>query len=97
MASGAPLAAKARTANAGANGLGGRAMGGGCQANAGAALYAQAVPPSWNAGTRVALEQRAYFSACRMVVVVPSVRSSRRVFPCGPIMVLCETTMALGA
>src|SRR5436309_1431614 len=55
MASSAPLAAKARIANAGANALDGSVMGGSSQGNAGAVQYAQAVPPSWNASGRVVL------------------------------------------
>src|SRR5437016_2285808 len=96
MASGA-TAAKARIANPGPNPARGGLMGGGCQGNGAAPLYAHAVPPSWNCGAMVVLEQRAYFSAWRMVFDVPSVSSSRRVVPCGPITDLCETTMALGA
>ena len=68
-------------ANPGWNALPGRTMGGGCQGNAAAVQYAQAVPPSLNAGAMYVLEQRAYFSAWRMVFVRPSVMSAMRVLP----------------
>src|SRR5262245_19245334 len=97
MALGAP-AAKPRIANAGANPRRGGDMGGGCQGNCGAPLYAQAVPPSLNAGAMTVLEQRAYFSAWRMVFEVPSwMSASMRALPCGLIANLWEITMALGA
>src|SRR5260370_16273429 len=83
MASGAPRATKAGMQNPGANALTGRSMGGGCQGNAGAVQYAHAVPPSWNAGTMNVFEQRAYFSAWRMVFERPSVMSPMRVLPWG--------------
>ena len=83
MASGAPRLAKAAIANPGWNALPGRVMGGGCQGNTGDVQYAHAVPPSRNAGAMVVLEQRAYFSAWRMVFEVPSVMSARRALPCG--------------
>ena len=40
--------------------------------------YAHAVPPSPSADGRAWVEQRAYFSACRIVFEVPSVMSARR-------------------
>src|SRR5262245_45210598 len=97
MASGAPRAAKARIANAGANPRRLGVMGGGSQGKNGAALYAQALPPSRNSGAMTVLEQRAYFSAKRMVFEVPSEICTRRVLPCGPGSGLCEITMAFGA
>src|SRR3954451_6103044 len=97
MASGAPLAAKARIANPGANPPRGD-IGGGCQGNGAAPQYAHAVPPSWNCGAMAVLVQRAYFSAWRMVFEVPSGTSaSMRALPCGPTADLSEITMALGA
>src|SRR5919109_388116 len=95
MASGAPMAAKARTANAGPNPLRAGVMGGGSQGKT--APYAQALPPSWNGGARVGLEQRAYFSPWRMVLERPSTISAKAVRPCGPGAGHCEITMALGA
>src|SRR5207237_5391797 len=83
MASGAPRPARAASANPGWNALPGRFMGAGCQGNTAAVQYAQAVPPSRNAGAMNALEQRAYFSAWRMVFVRPSVMSAMRVLPWG--------------
>src|SRR5215467_10355484 len=98
MASGAPKAAKARIANPGVNPGRGGDMGGGCQGKGTAPLYAQALPPSLNAGAMTVLEQRAYFSAWRMVFEVPSWMSAgMRALPCGLIANLCEITMALGA
>src|SRR4051795_4152750 len=87
MASGAPRLARAGRQNPAWNALPGNVMGGGCQGNAGAVQYAHAVPPSRNAGAMVVLEQRAYFSAWRMVFDAPSVMSVIRVLPCGLIVV----------
>src|SRR5436305_8941683 len=84
MALGAPRATKAGIAKPGPNAWGGRFMGGGSQGKTRDAQYAQAVPPSLNAGTMLVLEQRAYFSAWRTVFAVPSVTSSNLVLPCGP-------------
>jgi hypothetical protein len=83
MASGAPSFAKAGMQNPGWNALTGSAMGGGCKGNTLAVLYAHALPPSRNCGGRVVLVvvQRAYFSAWRMVFVVPSGMSAMRVLP----------------
>src|SRR5437764_4428929 len=83
MALGAPRPAKPAIANPGWNALPGRVMGGGCQGNKSAAQYAQAVPPSRNAGAMYVLEQRAYFSAWRRVLERPSVMSAMRVLPWG--------------
>ena len=58
-------------------------MGGGSQGKGRAVQYAQAVPPSRNAGGMQVLEQRAYFSAWRIVFDVPSVMASIRVLPWG--------------
>src|SRR5688572_24895712 len=97
MASGAPRAAMARIANPGANPRRGGVIGGGCQGKAAPPPYAQAAPPSLNAGAMTVLEQRAYFSAWRMVFDVPSGMSAgMRVLPCGP-GPFSEITMALGA
>src|SRR3954447_25596111 len=87
MAAGAPRLATAASANPGWNALPGNVMGGGCQGNAGAVQYAQAVPPSRNAGAMVVLEQRAYFSAWRMVFDRRSVTAAIHVLPCGLIVV----------
>src|SRR5687768_6720727 len=98
MALGAPVAAKPRTANAGANPRRGGDIGGGCQLNWGAPLFAHAVPPSWNCDGRVVLVQRAYFSAWRMVFEVPSGMSKGiRALPCGLPANLSPITRALGA
>src|SRR4051794_30671709 len=103
MASGAPRPTKAAIANPGWNPLDGGFIGGGCQEKKGDVQYAHAVPPSWNAGAMNVLEQRAYFSAWRMVFEVPSRMSVRRVLPCGLVVngVLLRSfiaiTMALGA
>src|SRR5262245_17801904 len=78
----APRAARAGIANPVTKVLPGRTMGGGSQGKAMDVQYAHAVPPSENTG-RVGFAQRAYFSALRMVFVVPSVMSSRRTFPWG--------------
>src|SRR5438552_8799456 len=86
MASGAPRLARAGMQNPAWNALPGRVMGGGCQGNAGAVQYAHAVPPSWNAGAMYVLEQRAYFSAWRIVFESPSRMSAIRVLPCGLIV-----------
>src|SRR4051794_28353090 len=83
MAAGAPMFAKPGIANPGWNALPGKSMGCGCQANAGAVVYAQAVPPSRNAGGRAGFEQRAYFSAWSRVFDVPSVMKLKLIFPCG--------------
>src|SRR5947209_7005517 len=102
MASGAPRATKAGMQNPGPNVLGGRFMGDGSQGNAGAAQYAQAVPPSRNAGAMNVFEQRAYFSAWRMVFERPSVTSPMRVLPWGVDVggfvekSFCAETKALG-
>src|SRR6267378_2581013 len=103
MASGAPPAAKARIANPGPNPARGGVMGGGCQGNGAAPLYAHAVPPSRSCGAMVVLVQRAYFSAWRMVFDVPSVKSAGiRALPCGFVLngvvvrSLCPATRALG-
>src|SRR5437764_1467555 len=93
---GAPRVARAAIANPGWNALPGNVMGGGCQAKARAVQYAHAVPPSWNAGDMDVLVQRAYFSACRMVFVVPSVMSANRVTPWGPGGSLAPDTRPLG-
>src|SRR4051812_17445306 len=97
MASGAPRLARAAIANPGWNARGGRFMGGGCQGKGTAAQYAHAVPPSRNGGAFVVLEQRAYFSACRMVFDSPSAfsMSVRRVLPCGPGGFVCPATWPL--
>jgi hypothetical protein len=58
--------------NPAVNALTGGAMGGGCQGNALAVEYAQALPPSQNCGAMIVLVQRAYLSAWRMVFDVPS-------------------------
>src|SRR5260370_19855251 len=98
MASGAPRGTKAAMQNPGPNPLYGGFMGGGSQGNArGDVQYAHAVPPSRNAGAIVVLEQRAYFSAWRMVFERPSVMSPMRVLPWGPGGVLCPDIRALGA
>src|SRR5262245_60566024 len=103
MTSGAPRAAKAGMQNPGANVLPGRIMGGGCQENKKAVVYLQGVPPSWKAGCMSLFEQRAYFSALRMVLDVPSVISARRILPCGFDTIgvwarsVCVFTRALGA
>src|SRR5262245_55436243 len=83
MALGAPRATKGAIANPGWNSFCGSCMGGGCQGKKGVVQYPHAVPPSWNAGAMVVLEQRAYFSAWRMVFEAPSVMSVMRVLPCG--------------
>src|SRR5437879_13813972 len=97
MALGAPRAAKAAMQNPGPNPLYGGFMGGGCQGNTRDVQYAHAVPPSWKAGAIVVLEQRAYFSAWRMVFERPSVMSAMRVLPWGPGGLLCQNIMALTA
>src|SRR6516162_6666485 len=98
MALGAPLAAKARIANPGVNPARGGDMGGGCQGKGTAPLYAQALPPSLNAGAMTVLVQRAYFSAWRMVFEVPSGMSAgMRALPCGLLADVSAITMALGA
>src|SRR5438067_6993408 len=103
MASGAPRPTRAAMQNPGKNGLPGGFMGGGCHGNKGVAEYAHAQPPSRNAGTMNVLVQRAYFSAWRMVFVVPSVMSAKRVLPCGLVLggfvlrSLIAFTMALAA
>ena len=61
----------------------GGVMGGGCQGKRGDAVYAHALPPSRNAGTMLVFEQRAYFSAWRMVCDVPSVMTAMLFLPCG--------------
>ena len=82
MALGAPWFAKAGTQNPAPNALTGRSMGGGSQGNAPAPPYAHALPPSRNGGGMVVLVQRAYFSACRTVLDVPSGTSAGiRVLP----------------
>src|SRR5260370_37863913 len=84
MACGAPRATKAGMANRGPNAFPGGCMGAGCQGKIGVVAYAQAVPPSWNAGAIFVFEQRAYFSACRIVCEVPSAKSlGIRALPCG--------------
>src|SRR4051812_31037460 len=83
MASGAPRFARAAIANPGWNALPGSIMGGGCQGKARAVQYAHAVPPSWKAGGMEVLEQRAYFSAWRIVFDEPSVMATKVVLPCG--------------
>src|SRR5262249_21417580 len=82
MELGAPRVARAGIANPGWNALPGRTMGSGSHWKATDVQYAHAVPPSWNAG-KFGFEQRAYFSAMRMVFEVPSVMSVRRTFPWG--------------
>src|SRR5262249_7573416 len=57
--------------------------------------YAHAVPPSWNGATIVVLEQRAYFSAWRIVFEVPSRMSAMRVLPWGPGGLFCPQIRAL--
>src|SRR6516164_5144490 len=84
MADGAPRLAKAAIANPGPNPRSGRSIGGGCQGKARVVQYAHAVPPSRNASGKVVLEQRAYFSAWRIVFDVPSVMAANVVRPCGP-------------
>src|SRR3954449_10242521 len=84
VAYGAPRFARPAIANPGWNALPGGVMGGGCQAKARAVQYAHAVPPSWNAGGKVVSEQRAYFSAWRIVFEEPSVMAANVVRPCGP-------------
>src|SRR2546425_13317603 len=84
MELGAPRFTTPGMQNPGWNILTGSVMGGGCQGNAAEALYAHAVPPSWNCGAMVVLVQRAYFSAWRMVFDVPSVKSAGMpALPCG--------------
>ena len=78
---GAPWPAMAVMANPDWNALGGRFMGDGRRGKKGDAQYAHAVPPSLNAGAMVVLEQRAYFSAWRIVFEVPSLMSTRRALP----------------
>src|SRR3954451_541403 len=105
MAFGAPRAARAGMQNPGWNALPGNTMGGGCQANKTDVVYAQAVPPSRNGGGRAGsvVEQRAYFSAWRMVFDVPSVMKAMPFFPCGSVLYgvalrsLIAFTMALAA
>ena len=60
-------------------------MGGGSQGKAGGDVqYAHTVPPSPNVGGRAVFEQRAYFSAWRMVFDVPSGKwPGMRALPCG--------------
>src|SRR4051812_19876524 len=82
MELGAPRVARAGIANPGWNALPGSTIGSGSHGKAKDVQYAHAVPPSENAG-RFGFEQRAYFSALRMVFDVPSVMSLRRNFPCG--------------
>src|SRR5947209_5777226 len=86
MASSAPMFANPGIAKPGWKALPGKTMGGGCQANAGAVVYAQAVPPYRNAGGRAGFEQRAYFSAWSMVFEVPSVIKLMAIFPCGSLL-----------
>src|SRR6266849_6164809 len=97
MALGAPRGTKAAMQNPGPNPLYGGFMGGGCQGDTRDVPYAHAVPPSWNAGAMVVLEQRAYFSAWSMVFEVPSVMSRMRVLPWGPGGLLCPYIRALPA
>src|SRR5262245_28751746 len=105
MALTTPRFAKPGMQNLGPNALPGRIMGGGCQGNTKAVVYPQAVPPSRKEGgmTGSVLEQRAYFSALRMVFDVPSVISARRTLPCGVVTIgvwvrsVCVFTRALGA
>src|SRR5262249_48837215 len=82
MDCGAPRAARAGIANPGWYAFPGKTMGGGNHAKARAVQYAHAVPPSENAG-RLGFEQRAYFSAMRMVFERPSMISDRGIFPWG--------------
>src|SRR5437870_596859 len=84
MASGAPRPTKAAIANPPWNALPGSVMGDGSQGKKGDVQYAHALPPSRNAGAMKLLEQRAYFSAWRMVFEVPSgMLAGMRAFPCG--------------
>src|SRR5687767_10327424 len=89
MALRAPRAARAGMQNPGWNALPGRTMGAGCQPNMTDVVYAQAVTPSRNGGgrARLVVAQRAYFSAWRMVFVVPSVTAAMGVVPCTLIVV----------
>src|SRR5262245_55239641 len=82
MMLGAPRVASAGIANPGWKALPGRSMGSRSHGKATEVQYAHAVAPSENAG-RAGFEQRAYFSALRMVFEVPSVMSARRTFPWG--------------
>src|SRR5258708_5583076 len=97
MASGAPRAARAGMQNPVWKALPGSAIGGGSHGNKLAVQYAHAVPPSWNCAAIVVLEQRAYFSAWRMVFEVPSVISAMRILPWGLGGFFCADTMALTA
>src|SRR5262245_21671719 len=95
MALGAPRFARPAIANPGWNPRGGRSMGGGCQGKGRAVQYAHAVPPSWNTGGMVVLEQRAYFSAWRIVFDSPSVMAAKTVRPCGPGGAVCPASRPL--
>src|SRR5437763_5105027 len=75
-ASRAPRGTRPAIANPGWKPRGGRSIGGGCQGKGRAVQYAHAVTPSRNAGAMVVFEQRAYFSAWRMVFDSQSVMSS---------------------
>src|SRR5262245_25976289 len=98
MASGAPVAAKTRTAKTAPNPLRLGVMGGCSQVKIGGAPYAQAAPPSLNGGAINVLEQRAYFSAWSMVFEVPSWMSAgMRALPCGPGPGFSEINRAFGA
>src|SRR5262249_45632598 len=97
MTSGAPRATKTGTQNPVPNALPSGFMGGGSQGKKGPAQYAHAAPPSWNGSAIVVLEQRAYFSAWRMVFERPSVMSAMRVLPWGLGGLFCPATRALCA
>src|SRR5947199_2217236 len=99
MALGAPRKAKAGIANPGWNALPGSVMGGGSHGKKTDVQYAHAVPPSWNGiGMAVSVvEQRAYFSALRMVFERPSVMAAMVSFPCGLGGLLSTASKALPA